>query len=157
MSPWGWTPERTQGIWRYGAVWMRPLAAAVPWLTVILLLLQMQMIGGTFTSARGVLFDLPAGDLADGEATDLVALVMPMPHETMVFFDDSRYMLGDASSVSALGEHLATRVGKSANRTMLVLADRRVAGGELMKFAAVARRSGVSKVLFAERKAGGAE
>ena len=157
MSPWGWSPERTQGIWRYGAPWMRPFAAAVPWLTIGLLLLMMHFVGGTFTSAKGVLFDLPEAGLAEGEATELVALVMPMPHETLVFFDDSRYVLGDASSAAALREHLAERLGRTANRTMLVLADRRVSGGELMKFATIARRGGVSKVLFAERKAGGQE
>lgn len=157
MSPWGWSPERTQGIWRYGAPWMRPFAAAVPWLTIGLLLLLMHFVGGTFTSAKGVLFDLPEAGLAEGEATELVALVMPMPHETLVFFDDSRYVLGDTSSAAALREHLAERLGRTANRTMLVLADRRVSGGELMKFATIARRGGVSKVLFAERKAGGQE
>ncbi len=157
MSPWGWSPERTQGIWRYGAPWMRPFAAAVPWLTIGLLLLMMHFVGGTFTSAKGVLFDLPEAGLAEGEATELVALVMPMPHETLVFFDDSRYVLGDASSAAALREHLAERLGRTANRTMLVLADRRVSGGELMKFATIARKGGVSKVLFAERKAGGQE
>lgn len=157
MSPWGWSPERTQGIWRYGAPWMRPFAAAVPWLTIGLLLLLMHFVGGTFTSAKGVLFDLPEAGLAEGEATELVALVMPMPHETLVFFDDSRYVLGDASSAAALREHLAERLGRTANRTMLVLADRRVSGGELMKFATIARKGGVSKVLFAERKAGGQE
>lgn len=157
MSPWGWSPERTQGIWRYGAPWMRPFAAAVPWLTIGLLLLLMHFVGGTFTSAKGVLFDLPEAGLAEGEATELVALVMPMPHETLVFFDDSRYVLGDASSAAALREHLAERLGRTANRTMLVLADRRVSGGELMKFATIARKGGVSKVLFAERKASGQE
>ena len=118
---------------------------------------MMHYVGGTFTSAKGVLFDLPEAGLAEGEATELVALVMPMPHETLVFFDDSRYVLGDASSAAALREHLAERLGRTANRTMLVLADRRVSGGELMKFATIARRGGVSKVLFAERKAGGPE
>lgn len=157
MSPWGWSPERTQGIWRYGAPWMRPFAAAVPWLTIGLLLLLMHFVGGTFTSAKGVLFDLPEAGLAEGEATELVALVMPMPHETLVFFDDSRYVLGDASSAAALREHLSERLGRTANRTMLVLADRRVSGGELMKFATIARKGGVSKVLFAERKASGQE
>ena len=40
---------------------------------------------------------------------------------------------------------------------MLVLADRRVAGGELMKMAAIAKRSGVGKVMFAEKRAGEGE
>lgn len=152
MSPWGWSPERSEGIWRYGARWMRPLAAAIPWITVGLLMMMLYMVGGTFTSSKGVLFDLPDGGLADGEATGLVALIMPTEHETLVFFDDSRYLLGDTASTAALSEHLAESVRRSGDRTLLTLADRRVAGGELMRFAAIARRGGVEKVLFAEKR-----
>ncbi|MBO7683978.1 MAG: hypothetical protein J6T51_04555 [Kiritimatiellae bacterium] len=152
-TPWGWTPERTLGIWRHGAAWTRPASAAVPFLTVLLLLLMLHFVGGTLTSARGVLFDLPESGLGEGEATGLVALVMPMPHETLVFFDDSRYLLGDEASLRSLGENIALRADKSSSRTLLVLADRRVAGGELFRLAAVARRSGISRMLFAEKKA----
>ena len=154
MSPWGWTPERTAGIWRHGAGWLRPFAAAAPWLTLLFLLLMMHFVAGTLTAAKGTLFSLPADGLAEGEATGLVALAIPHAHETLVFFDDSRYLLGDESSLRTLGENLAARVEKSATKTLLVLADRRVAGGELMKFAAVARRGGVGRILFAEKKAG---
>ena len=42
-------------------------------------------------------------------------------------------------------------------KTLLVLADRRVATGEIMKIAALARRSGVESVLFAEKRAGKAD
>lgn len=152
MSPWGWSPERHDGIWRHGARWMRPFVAAAPWLTVLLLLLMLHTIGGTFTLARGVLFDLPDAGLADGETTGLAAILMPMPHETLLFFDDARYMLGDAASVAAFGEHLAQRMEQTGDRTLLVLADRRVAGGELMRLAGVARRNGAEKLLFAEKK-----
>lgn len=152
MSPWGWSPERSQGIWRYGAVWLKPLVAAAPWLTVILLLVMLNLVGGTFTSAKGVLFDLPDGRLADGEATGLVALVMPTEHETLVFFDDSRYLLGDDASVASFREHLAESVRQTGDKTLLVLADRRVSGGELMRFAGVARKGGIEKVLFAEKR-----
>ena len=145
-------PERTQGIWRHGAPCLKPLAAAAPFLSVLLLVLQFHLSGGTFTTAKGVLFDLPAPGIAEGESTDLTALMMAMPLKTLVFFDDSRYILGDDASVKAFGEHLAERIGKTENKTLLVLADRRVEGGELMKFAAVVRRHGVSRVLFAEKK-----
>ncbi len=146
-------PERTQGIWRHGALCLRPLAAAAPFLSVLLLVLQFHLAGGTFTTAKGVLFDLPSPGIAEGEKTDLTALMMAMPRETLVFFDDSRYILGDESSLKVFGEHLAERAGKTENKTLLVLADRRVAGGELMKFAAAAKRHGVRRVLFAEKKA----
>lgn len=151
MSPWGWSPERTQGVWRHGAPWMRPAVAAAPWITVILLLALFYLIGGTFTSAKGVLFDLPDTSLEEGEATGLVALVMPMSRETLVFFDDARYMLGDSASAAAFGEHVAERAAKTERKTLLVLADRRVAGGELMKLAALAKKGGMRRVLFGEK------
>ena len=155
MSPWKWTPERTQGIWRHGPAWMKPLVAAVPWLTVLLLLLMLHMVGGTFVTNQGALFDLPdSSGFDDGESASLVALVMPMPHETLVFFDDARYTMGDDASVGAFGDHLTARAAKTDRKSLLVLADRRVATGELMKIAAMARRSGVGSVLFAEKRAG---
>ena len=152
MSPWGWTPERTLGIWRYGARWLRPFSAAVPWLTLLVLLMMLKFVSNTMTAAKGTLFELPDTGLSEGEATGLVALAIPHAHETLVFFDDSRYVLDDASSVRALGEHLAERVSRSESKTLLVLADRRVHGGDLMDIAAVAKRGGAAKVLFAQKR-----
>lgn len=157
MSPWGWKPQRTEGIWRYGVPAMRPFVIAAPWLTMLLLLLLFYLIGGTLTSARGALFELPDTGIAEGEATGLVALVMPVEHETLVFFDDARYLLGDESSADTLAAHLTDRMSKTARKTLLVLADRRVAGGDLMRVADLAKRAGASKILFAEKKAGSGE
>lgn len=157
MSSWGWKPERTVGLWRYGANWMKPLVAATPFLTIIVLLLMLFFVSGTLTRAQGVLFDLPDSQFADGEMTDLVALVMPMPHETLIFFDDSRYLLGDAASMRAMDDHLSQRLSRSKQKTILVLADRRVSGGDLMKLAACAKRNGAQRILFAEKKADRAE
>ena len=151
MSPWGWKPERSLGIWRHGALWMRPFVAAAPYLTVLTLLALFHFIGGKLTSEKGILFDLPEGSVTDGEATEMVALVMPMPHETLVFFDDSRYVLGDEVSVRAFSENLSERVRRSVSKTLTVLADRRVPGGELMKLAELARASGAARILFAEK------
>lgn len=152
MSPWGWNPVRSQGIWRYGARWMRPFVAAAPWLTVLLILLMFHVIGGTFTLAKGVLFELQPAETEDGEYTKLVAMVIPVSGETLVFFDDARYMLGDPASVASLGEHVAERTAKTDSKSLLVLADRRVNGGELMKFSGILRRAGVERVLFAGKK-----
>ena len=152
MSDWGWGSERTVGIWRKGSSWLRPLATAAPFITVLLLVVLFYLVGGAITTAKGILFDLPDGAGDDGASTSLVALVMPVRHDTMVFFDDSRYLLGDAISVRALGLHLAERNGRGGAKTLLILADRRVAGGELMELATVARRSGVARLLFATRR-----
>ncbi|MBO7482835.1 MAG: hypothetical protein J6U17_02965 [Kiritimatiellae bacterium] len=160
MTGWDWNRERSA---RGGAVaWLAPLVAAVPWLTVGALLVMMHLVGGTLTSAQGVLFDLPAQGFSDGADTKLVALVMPMPRDnalgssTLVFFDDARYILGEEASEAAFGEQLAERAGKTGDSALLVLADKRVAGGELMHLADIARKGGMSRILFAERRDGGA-
>ncbi len=156
-TPWNWTPERTLGIWRHGAPWLRPVAAAAPYVTVVLLLLMLHIAGGALAAAKGVLFDLPDAGLVDGAATKLVALMLPRDHETLVFFDDSRYVLADETSLRALGENLSARTERDESKTLLVLADRRVSGGDLMKFAAVARRNGVARILFAGKSEESAE
>ena len=157
MSQWGWTPARNLGIWRYGAGWSRPIAAAIPYLTVCLLLIMMHMVGGTMTSCRGVLFDLPDGAQSDGEASELVALVMPVQHETMIVFDDARYLLGDAASMRSFGEDLSGSVERRTGKSLLILADRRVSTGHLMEVVSVAKRSGVGKVLLAGKREDNAE
>ena len=103
MTDWGWHPRRTTGIWQHGARWSRPFVAAAPFLTVLVLLLMFYFVGGTMTAAKGILFDLPEGGQTDGEPAELVALVMPLRHETVVFFDDARYLLGDAASENGRG------------------------------------------------------
>lgn len=154
MSPWGWSPARTLGIWRYGAGWMRPILAAVPYLTVGLLLLMLYFVGGTLTSSKGLLFDLPEGTFGDVEDVGLVLLVVPKSHETMVFFDESRYLLEDPVSMKRLGEDLSESVARSEKKTLLVLADRRVPAGRLLELLAVAKRSGSDRVLFAGKESG---
>ena len=157
MSQWGWTPARNLGIWRYGAGWCRPIAAAIPCLTVCLLLIMMHMVGGTMTSCRGVLFDLPDGVQSDGEASELVALVMPVQHETMIVFDDARYLLGDAASMRSFGEDLSGSVERRTGKSLLILADRRVSTGHLMEVVSAAKHSGVGKVLLAGKREDKAE
>lgn len=157
MIGWGWKSESAEGIWRHGARWLRPIVAITPFVTIILLLLMLYFAGNALTISKGVLFELPAGDGADGEATELVAIAMPLKHDTVVFFDDARYVLGDAASERSLSEHLADRLGRTANKTLLLMADGRVPGGELMRFSDIARKGGVSKLLFAEKDIGGQE
>jgi len=156
-SVWGWMPELPEGMWRFVPSWLRPFFAAVPWITVGGLLIMIGMLGGTLTRAEGVLFDLPQGGLSDGETTPLVALVLPLQSETCVFFDDARYSLDDGVSTAAFGEHLAERAAKVEIKSLLVLSDRRVSCEEITKVAAVARESGLEKILFANKSESASE
>lgn len=152
MSPWGWKSVPSQGIWRQGPLWLRPFAVTAPWLTLGLLMAMLWALSGTLTVSEGVLFDLPEAEVSDAEPTKLVALVMPMPHDTLVFFDDARYSAGDEVSMAAFGDHLADRLAHSDPKTLLLMADRRVPGGEIMEIAARVRQSGAKRVLVATRR-----
>ena len=157
MSQWDWTPARDLGIWRYGAGWFRPFAAAVPYLTIVILLLMMQMVGGTLTASRGVLFDLPDGELGDGATSELVALVMPVRHETMVVFDDARYLLDDAASMRSFSKDVADESDYREDKALLILADRRLSTDHLMEVVSAAKRGGVNKILLAGKREGSGE
>ena len=157
MSQWGWTPARKLGVWRYGAGWVRPIAAAVPCLTVLLLLLMMHMVGGTLTANKGVLFDLPDGNFSEGDDSGMVALVMPVQRETVVIFDDARYQLGDAASMRSFAENLAESAGRNSGKSLLILSDRRVSTGHLMEVVSAAKRGGVGRILLAGKQGGADE
>ena len=154
MTPWGWNSARSHGFRSAGLPWLQPYVASVPWITVGLLFLLICRVGDTFTRAKGVAFDLPSATGApEGAVTQMVALVMPDPKETktLVFFDDARYTLGDWRSERSLDEELSRRAAAAGEKTLLVLADRRVPAGDVMGFAEIARRAGVKKLLFAEK------
>lgn len=151
-SEWGWASRGYGSPASHDIAWLRPFVSAAPWVTLAILVLMVSLLGGTLAVREGVLFDLPDSGIAEGESASLVALLLPMSHETLVFFDDARYVLGDAQSMDTFREQLSERSGKLKERTLLVLADRRISTGELMGFAASAKRAGIGRILFAERR-----
>lgn len=153
-SSWNWITPRPAGLSKYGPRWLKPMAVAVPWITVILLFLMLYVVSGTLTAAKGVFFELPEGDQLDGSTSPLVALVVQSGRDTLVFFDDARYSLRDRESIAALGEHIASRAAKVDDRTLVVMADSRTTGGEISQLATVARSGGIRRILFANKESG---
>jgi len=169
QGQWGWRPRQTEGIWRHGCAWTKPLFAAVPWITLTLLLALFAIIGDRLPQVPGMVCDLPAPVVRQKEskwgdkealppepvATGLAALVLPAAGdggETLVFFDDARYSLSDAASVTALKERLGARAGVETSGMFLLLADKRVPAGDVMRLAGIARESGLTRVQIAERR-----
>lgn len=157
-SEWKWRAPRSEGIWHHGAVWAKPLVAAAPWITLALILAMFALIGGRLVAAPGVLFDLPESVGRQTAPVGLAALVLPVAHgegiaaDTLVFFDDARYSLSDEMAVNALREQIDRRVREDASDTLLLLADKRVHAGDLMRIVGLARESGVRQVQIAEKR-----
>lgn len=155
QSHWGWRPRQAEGIWRHGCAWTKPLFAAVPWVTLTLLLALFAFIGDRLPQVPGLVCDLPAPVAGQAEATGLAALVLPGAGEggeTLVFFDDARYSLSDEASVATLKDRLGMRAGAEPSRTFLLLADRRVPSGDVLRLVGLARESGLAHVQIAERR-----
>lgn len=155
QSHWGWRPRQSEGIWRHGCAWTKPLFAAVPWVTLAILLALFSFIGDRLPQVPGLVCDLPARVAGQAEATGLAALVLPAAgagDETLVFFDDARYSLSDKMSVDVLRDRLSLRAGAEPSRTFLLLADRRVPAGDIMRLVDLARGSGLTRVQIAERR-----
>lgn len=143
-----------RNIYRCGGTWLQPFLAAVPWLNAILLGFMLFMVHGKISVAPGVLFDLPREPLREGSVVSLTAMMIPVGSDTrpggvdtLVFFDDDRFLIGDASQKDALSE----RVRESASRKyqtgdLLLMTDKRVSHGEVMDFVNLAREAGIKRV-----------
>lgn len=149
---WGWS-EKRKAARSPGGDWLRPLSKAAPWLTVGVAVLMMALLSGTFSGAKGILFQLPSAEGGETVSPGAVALVMRASGETLVFFDDARYVLNDPASLAVFVEGLKRGFSSSTNKTgdLLVLADKSVSCEELFKFAEAAKEGGAKKVLFATR------
>ena len=148
---WGWQTASRDLRARTEFVAWEPLSEVAPYLATGLLFLLLYILSAPLTSAKGVLFDLPAMEVVEDMHISLAALVLPTAHETLVFFDDARYIMEDESSMDAFAGQLADRLSAAEAPALLVLADKRVKSGELMRLAELAKRSGVQKILFAAK------
>ena len=155
---WQWRAASDAGVWAHGAKWARPLAAAAPWVSLALLVALFGIVSREVTLARGTVFDLPASAAADADDPGLTAFVLPVPRdagggeETLVFFDDARFVPADSASAANLQSRLSARASDARSGTLLLLADRRVPAGDLMKLMALARKAGLKHVQVAERR-----
>lgn len=148
---WNWRAAREAGSSHSKLGDWAPFVEAVPYIAAVLLFLLLYLLSGTLSSAKGVMFDLPEANAVDRAHISLAALVMPTAKETLVFFDDARYVLEDEASMDSFANQLVNRVNTAETPTLLILADKHVASGDLMRLAALARQSGVKKFFFATK------
>ena len=130
---------------------------AVPWITVLMLAVMMYMVAGTLTRGEGVVFALPEEGTGESETSRLVAVLSPQNQDTLVFFDDVRYVIADDAQMAQLGAQLAQGASLTGEKTMLVLADARIPLGDAMRFAKIVKSSGIERIFFANKRQGEAD
>lgn len=154
---WGRQVRRHRSVYRFGGPWARSLLAAVPWINALVLIVLLLAVHGRLVISPGMVFDLPQAPLREGTHAKLTALMIqvardtPGGDETLIFFDDDRYSVRDADQMAVLSERLKARVAAGGHRDLLLLADKRVPHGDVMRFVTAVRESGVQRVNVAEK------
>jgi biopolymer transport protein ExbD len=154
---WLQTIRSHRHIHRFGGPWAQAVLYAVPWINVLILVVLLFLYHERIAVSPGVLFDLPSTPLREGSHTGLTALMFAVTHEVMareealVFFDDARYMVADDDQMAALADQVRLKIKSSTSRDFLLLADKHVRHGDIMRFVNILRNAGVSKVNVAEK------
>lgn len=155
----GWSKQIRQhrNVYRFGGPWARSLLAAIPWINALILIVVLLAVHGRLVISPGMVFDLPRAPLREGLHQGLTALMIPVARdtpggeETLIFFDDDRYATQDEDQMTVLSERLRSRVTVGKRRELLLLADKRVPHGDVIRFVNVAREAGVQRVNVAEK------
>ncbi len=154
MSRWRWTQERSRLGRDNLPGWLRALSAAVPWVTAIVLYALITKIDGVFSLDNGALLDLPKSSVGDLSDTTAVAFMLSTDEGTLLFFDDTRYVFADRTQMEKFAMQLEQKISFAPTSTpvLLVLADKSIPSGQLHEIAATAKKCGVAKIMFAEKR-----
>ena len=154
---WSRQIRRHRNVYRFGGVWARTLLAAVPWINAAVLVVMLLAVHGQLAVTPGVAFDLPRAPLREGVRHELTALMIevardaPGGEETLIFFDDDRFSAQDEDQMVMLAERLKDRMTLGRSRELLLLADKRVPHGDVVRFVNIAREAGMLRVNVAEK------
>ena len=155
----GWSKQvrRHRTVYRFGGVWAQALLSLVPWIDCVVLAVLLLAVTRRTVISPGVVFDLPRATFREGMYVGLTALMItvardtPGGEETLIFFDDDRYSTRDQEQMSVLAERVKSRVALGARNELLLLADKRVPHGDVVRFVNAVREAGVQRVNVAEK------
>ena len=149
--------RRHRTVYRFGGTGTRTLLAAVPWINAVILVVLLLAVHGKLAITPGMAFDLPRAPLREGGRPELTALMIevsrdaPGGEETLIFFDDDRFSAQDEDQMAMLSERLKDRMAAWRGGELLLLADKRVPHGDVIRFVNLAREAGMTRVNVAEK------
>ena len=149
--------RRHRTVYRFGGPWAHALLSMVPWINSVIIVFLVLMVNHRTLISPGVVFDLPRATFREGMYVGLTALMItvardtPGGEETLIFFDDDRYSTHDGAQMSVLTDRVKSRVALGARNELLLLADKRVPHGDVVRFVNAVREAGVQRVNVGEK------
>ncbi len=161
MRRWGWSRSRPGYLGKKSLpMWLRALSASVPWITVLVLFLMIVKIDGLFYLDKGTGIDLAEGS-GDVMKSNAVIFMFYTEEGTLVFFDDTRYVLSNSSQMDMFARQLSDQASRipisdtnnsQLTPVLLLLMDKRIAVEEQMKVVRIAKNSGFKRILLAQKE-----
>lgn len=154
---WSQLARKHRSIYRFGGPWAQALLAPIPWINALILVVLLLAVHGKLVITPGIAFDLPRAPLREGSNADLTALMIvvardaPGGEESLIFFDDDRYLANDDDQMEMLSERIKSLMALGRGKELLLLADKRVPHGDVIRFVNVVREAGLQRVSVAEK------
>ena len=135
-----------------------PLFSATPWLSTVLILGALYVAHDRMAVTPGVMFDLPPAPLTEGTHAGAATVLMfsvsretLTGEETLVFFDDERYLIRDDDQFALLTSRITDTAALGRTQEMILLADKNVPHGDVMRFVNLARQAGITRINVAQK------
>ena len=142
---------------RFSNRWFNNFSSVIPWIDVIIIIVLLLVVNNRLTIIPGIVFDLPSAPLRGGTHNALTAVMIPVVQdinsgsETLVFFDDERFSMNDEELSVRLSDKVRNRIQASSNHDMLLLADKNIPHGDVIRFVNIVREAGVRRVNVGEK------
>ena len=142
---------------RFGNRWFQSFSGGIPWIDSIIIVVLLLAVNHRLTIVPGIVFDLPSAPLRGGTHNALIAVMVPVGQdvsrgrETLIFFDDERFSMNDEELLLRLSEKVRNRIQASSNHDLLLLADKNVPHGDVIRFVNIVREAGVRRVNVGEK------
>jgi len=142
---------------RFGNRWFQNFSGGIPWIDSVIIIVLLLAVNHRLTIVPGMVFDLPAAPLRGGTHNALNAVMVPVVQdvsrgsETLIFFDDERFSMNDEELLLRLSEKVRNRIQASSNHDLLLLADKNIPHGDVIRFVNIVREAGVRRVNVGEK------
>lgn len=134
------------------------LISVAPWLNVVLLCMFFAILDARFVLQPGVVVRLPVAPFAEGLRSRMTAVVLsletglPGARMETVVFDDAHYAAADEKQMERLKSALRAAAGRHPDDGLIVLADRGVQLGTVVRIFNMAREAGIREVNLGARE-----
>ena len=126
-----------------------------PWVDALIVALFFVLLQGQLLLQPGVRVDLPRIPFHEGAAYGQRLVLMSTEtqtgRESVVFFDDERFVLSLPRQVEQLRERLSLHARRGGQRQLLLHADERAPHGDVVQVVNLVRESGITRVNVSTR------